>query len=324
MGPAGLHDVGELALPSLRARAASASSAGSRSWVTSSSAARWTAVGKTSLEDWPMLTWSLGWARRRRGWRSPRWRSCSTRCRSRSGRRRPGTGRRARPRRPRRRRRRSAPRRRCRAAELAVGLRGGALVGPSQRTTGTGIGCPDTGKFSTALVVSPPQSCSVTVVPPSVQMSCVASQAYAAFAGDCRGVGCASSSRSACFPPGLESPARTRLRSSSQASGAGRRGRYVGRRRRGWRIRSAVDRLRSPRRSAARRRRPGSRAARSPRRPRSARRLGVQLGRRLAPCAIADAGQVARPAGLGGRHSLIGRRRPSSSPPRRAALSAVR
>src|SRR4051794_18018508 len=33
-----------------------------------------------------------------------------------------------------------------------------ALMRPSQRMTGTGIGCPDTGKFATALFVSPPQS----------------------------------------------------------------------------------------------------------------------------------------------------------------------
>ena len=35
---------------------------------------------------------------------------------------------------------------------------------PSQRTTGTGTRSPETGKLSTALVVSPPQSCSVKVV----------------------------------------------------------------------------------------------------------------------------------------------------------------
>ncbi len=33
-----------------------------------------------------------------------------------------------------------------------------ALRRPSQRATGTGIGSPDTGKFATALRVSPPQS----------------------------------------------------------------------------------------------------------------------------------------------------------------------
>ena len=35
-------------------------SAGSSSFWATSSAARWTAEGNTSLEDWPMLTWSLG------------------------------------------------------------------------------------------------------------------------------------------------------------------------------------------------------------------------------------------------------------------------
>ena len=35
------------------------------------------------------------------------------------------------------------------------------LIRPSQRTTGTGTRSPETGKLSTALVVSPPQSCSV-------------------------------------------------------------------------------------------------------------------------------------------------------------------
>ncbi len=33
-----------------------------------------------------------------------------------------------------------------------------ALIRPSQRTTGVGIGSPDTGKLATAFVVSPPQS----------------------------------------------------------------------------------------------------------------------------------------------------------------------
>jgi hypothetical protein len=35
-------------------------SAGSSVFVASSSAARCTALGKTSLDDWPMFTWSLG------------------------------------------------------------------------------------------------------------------------------------------------------------------------------------------------------------------------------------------------------------------------
>src|SRR3954468_4706420 len=38
-----------------------------------------------------------------------------------------------------------------------------AFSRPSQRTTGTGTRSPETGKLSTALVVSPPQSCSVKV-----------------------------------------------------------------------------------------------------------------------------------------------------------------
>ena len=45
--------------------------------------------------------------------------------------------------------------------QLAVDLGGGGLERPSQRTTGTGTRSPETGKLSTALVVSPPQSCSV-------------------------------------------------------------------------------------------------------------------------------------------------------------------
>ena len=45
--------------------------------------------------------------------------------------------------------------------ELTVGAAAAPLRRPSQRTTGTGTGSPETGKFSTALVVSPPQSCSV-------------------------------------------------------------------------------------------------------------------------------------------------------------------
>ena len=96
-----------------------------------------------------------GAPRRRRGSRSPRWHSCSTRCRSRSGRRRPGTGRRDRRRRPRRPRRRSA--RRSRASSLpssALTRAAAALIRPSQWITGAGIGCPETGKFSTAFAVS--------------------------------------------------------------------------------------------------------------------------------------------------------------------------
>ena len=40
----------------------SRSSAGSSEFVASSSAARCTALGNTSLDDWPMFTWSFGCA----------------------------------------------------------------------------------------------------------------------------------------------------------------------------------------------------------------------------------------------------------------------
>ena len=49
------------------------------------------------------------------------------------------------------------------AAQLAVDQAAAAFSRPSQRTTGTGTRSPETGKLSTALVVSPPQSCSVKV-----------------------------------------------------------------------------------------------------------------------------------------------------------------
>src|SRR5690349_21464333 len=41
-----------------------------------------------------------------------------------------------------------------------------ALIRPSQRTTGIGTRSPETGKFSTAFVVSPPHNCSVNCDPP--------------------------------------------------------------------------------------------------------------------------------------------------------------
>ena len=89
---------------------------------------------------------------RRRAWRSPRSRSCSTRCRSRSGRRRSGTGRRA---------------RRSRCASAAAAMRSAlsrssrpssaftraaaALIRPSQRATGGGIGSPGDGEVGDRL-----------------------------------------------------------------------------------------------------------------------------------------------------------------------------
>ena len=39
------------------------------------------------------------------------------------------------------------------------------LIRPSQRTTGTGMCSPETGKLATALVVSPPHSCSCSCTP---------------------------------------------------------------------------------------------------------------------------------------------------------------
>ena len=47
------------------------------------------------------------------------------------------------------------------------------LIRPSQRTTGTGTRSPETGKLSTALVVSPPQSCSLGVVFASTLKFCL-------------------------------------------------------------------------------------------------------------------------------------------------------
>ena len=36
-------------------------SAGTSRWLTARAAATCIAVGKLSLDDWPLLTWSLGW-----------------------------------------------------------------------------------------------------------------------------------------------------------------------------------------------------------------------------------------------------------------------
>ena len=69
---------------------------GRRSFMISSSAARCTADGKTSFDDWPMLTSSFACTSSPASVAAPRSRSCSTTCPSRSGRRRSGTGRRAR------------------------------------------------------------------------------------------------------------------------------------------------------------------------------------------------------------------------------------
>ncbi len=139
--------------------AASPSSAGSSSEWTSPSAARWTADGNTSLEDWPMLTWSLGWAGSpamlaitslafmfdevpEPVWKTSigNWSSCSP-----SATASPAAAIRS-------------PRSASSCPSSALTRAAAALRRPSQRITGTGTGCPDTGKFSTALAVSGPQS----------------------------------------------------------------------------------------------------------------------------------------------------------------------
>ena len=57
-----------------------------------------------------------------------------------------------------------------------------ALSRPSQRTTGTGTRSPETGKLSTALVVSPPQSCSAQVCA-SIEVVVAAAYSAAGVAG---------------------------------------------------------------------------------------------------------------------------------------------
>ena len=140
----------------------SRSSAGSSRFVASSSAARCTALGNTSFEDWPMFTWSFGCAPSPASvaitsfafmfdevpepvWKTSigNWSSCrpcaissaaaAIRCaRSAS----------------------SSPR-------SALARAAAPLMRPSQRTTATGIRSPETGKLATALPVSPPHSSSV-------------------------------------------------------------------------------------------------------------------------------------------------------------------
>ena len=137
----------------------SASSAGnSLAWV-SETAARCTADGNTSLEDWPMFTWSLGWASPPASaastslafvldevpepvWKTSigNWSSWSPAATSS-----PATAIRS---------ARSASSRPSSALVRAAA----ALIAPSIRITATGTRCPDTGKFSTALLVSEPHS----------------------------------------------------------------------------------------------------------------------------------------------------------------------
>ncbi len=120
-----------------------------------SSAARWTADGKTSLEDWPKLTSSLAWAPERAAITSlafmfeevpePVWKTSIGNWSS------------------------YLPAATSSAARaiffaLALGIspsspltRAAApLMRPSQWITGSGTSSPETGKLSTALAVSPP------------------------------------------------------------------------------------------------------------------------------------------------------------------------
>ena len=148
--------------------AARRSSAGSSSSVISPSAARCTAEGKTSFDDCPMLTWSLGWIPSPASaaitsfafmfelvpepvWKTSmgNWSSSSP-----AAIRSPAAAIRSAS---------SASRRPSSAFTRAAA----ALIRPSQRATGAGIGSPETGKFSTALRVSAPQSSSCRTASPT-------------------------------------------------------------------------------------------------------------------------------------------------------------
>ncbi len=139
----------------------SASSAGSRSLVAVSSAARWTAEGNTSLDDWPMLTWSLGCTPSPARFAitslafmfeevpEPVWNTSIGKCSSNSpsATRSPAAAMRS----------AMSPSSRSRSLLTRAAA---ALIRPSQWTTAAGTRSPDTGKLLTALVVSPPHSCS--------------------------------------------------------------------------------------------------------------------------------------------------------------------
>src|ERR671925_219009 len=144
---------------------ASCRSAGSTSFTSSSSAARCTADGKTSFEDWPMFTSSFGctsspesaamtsFAFMFEEVPEPVWKtsignwSSSSPAASRS----PAAAMRS---------ALSGSRRPSSAFTRAAA----ALIRPSQRATGAGIGSPDTGKLATALRVSAPHSSSSRVM----------------------------------------------------------------------------------------------------------------------------------------------------------------
>src|SRR4051794_39628904 len=160
-------------LPLRASERSSVFSAGSSWLVARSSAARWTALGNTSLEDWPMLTWSLActpspasvamtslafmfdevpepvWKTSIGNWSS--WRPCAISSAAAAMR---------------------WARSASRSPRSAFARAAAPLMRPSQRTTATGTRSPDTGKLATALRVSPPQSsggtsCTLIEKPPS-------------------------------------------------------------------------------------------------------------------------------------------------------------
>ncbi len=128
--------------------------------MSSSSAARWTAEGKTSFDDWPMFTSSFAWTPSPASeaitsfafmfddvpepvWKTSigNWSSSSPLAiRSPAAAMRSAFSGSSRP-------------------SSAFTRAAAALIRPSQRATEAGIGSPETGKLATAFVVSPPQSC---------------------------------------------------------------------------------------------------------------------------------------------------------------------
>src|SRR4051794_39041105 len=142
----------------------SASSAGSSVSEASWSAARCTALGNTSLDDWPMFTWSLGctpsparfamtslafmfedvpepvWKTSIGNWSS--WSPLATS--SAAAAIRSATAESSRP-------------------SSALARAAAPLIRPSHCTTDTGTRSPEMGKLATAFVVSPPHSCLLSV-----------------------------------------------------------------------------------------------------------------------------------------------------------------
>src|SRR3954463_14411772 len=158
--------------------APSRSSAGSRSLAISPSAARWTADGKTSFDDWPMFTSSFAWtpspaseaitsfAFMFEDVPEPVWKTSIGNWSSSS----PFAIRSA-----------AAAMRSAFAASRSpsspLTRAAAALIRPSHRATGVGMRSPDTGKLEIALRVSPPHS-SLEVDAVSVTAQTLAGGAY--------------------------------------------------------------------------------------------------------------------------------------------------